>query len=81
MNEPEKTQQKKSSVFVLILGGVMLLLGLLIFTVSWIALEESEAGFVLIFLYLFVVYPLLITGGLLVLRSLLRKRSNVFILI
>lgn len=83
MNEQQQTQQKRSNVLVLVSGGAMLLIGLLVFTASWIALygQGDGQGFELLFVELFVVLPLLVMGGLLILRRLMRKRSSVILLI
>src|SRR5215472_934103 len=81
MNKQVQTQTKRSIVLLLISGSIVLLIGFLIYGYSSSTLfgQGSGAGFELFFLYLFVVLPLLIIGVVLVVRGLLRQRSNVFV--
>src|SRR5260370_20676376 len=84
MNKQEQPRAKTSnSRRHLRIGGAMLLIGLLIFTVSWNALygQGPGAGFELLFLFVFLVFPLLVIGGLLLLRGLVRKTSSIVLVL
>ncbi len=85
MNQQVQTQPKRSIVLPLISGGVMLLIGFLVYGYTDITLisQGSGQGFDRSFLQWYVVLPLLIIGGVLfgVGAARLLQRSNVLTLI
>ncbi len=83
MNKQVQTQTKRSAVLPLIYGSIVLLIGFLVYGYFYIMLsgQEESGGFELYFLQLFAVFPLLIIGVVLVVRGLLRQRSNVLVIV
>jgi len=85
MNKQVQTQPKRSAVLPLKYGSIALLIGFLVYGYSYIMLfgHGEGAGFVLYFLQLFAVFPLLIIGGSLVGVGVARllQRSNILTLI